>query len=65
MQIQIGNEKEQTAEISRPRDTEIEQPIREKEISIDQQSDHQPETEKSVPRQRRAEVQNPLMHESY
>ncbi len=41
------------------------QPSREKEVSRTQQSSSEPTVEKEVSRQRRAEVQNPLMHESY
>ena len=41
------------------------QPTREKEIPTHQQSSDEPNVEKAVNRQRRAEVQNPLMHESY
>lgn len=42
-----------------------EKPVREKEISITDQSSDEPKVEKDISRQRRAEVQNPLMHESY
>lgn len=58
MQNQSADGKNQTSEIE-------EQPVREKEVSVDQQSANDPDIEKSVTRQRRAEVQNPLMHESY
>ncbi len=40
-------------------------PTREKKISIDKQASNEPEVEKSIPSHQRAEVQNPLMNESY
>lgn len=52
-------------ELKQPSDEKQSQPTREKEVSADQQSSNEPEVEKTVLRQRRAEVQNPLMHESY
>ncbi len=65
MQDQSGDGKDRKSEIKRPTDQDNEQPVRDKEISIEQQSSNEPNVEKTVNRQRRAEVQNPLMHESY
>jgi hypothetical protein len=55
----------QPTEIKKERDPKSVKPAREKEVSTTQQSSDEPSIEKSSSRQRRPEVQNPLMHESY
>ena len=65
MQNQTGDGNDKVSEVKRPSDQEIEKPNREKDVSTSQPSSNEPEIEKSVQRQPRTEVQNPLMHESY
>ena len=57
--------REQKPEIKQPSSDSSSEVRREKEFSNTDQSSNEPQVEKSNPRQRRAEVQNPLMHESY